>query len=256
MKFLFFLITILFSINAHAMKIDRVILSTDNHPNYIQFWPIVAKAWNKLGIKPTLAFIGSTDVEIDKSVGDVFYFEPIKNIKTSFQAQTIRLLLPALFPNEVCLISDIDMFPLQKEYFQDSIKNIQDDFFVVYRNKAYDNELKKYPMCYVAAKGSTYKEVFKINKVSDFKNTIKKWKKLKLGWNTDELVLYKTLQDWKHFDKKCILLNHIANNRIDRVCWGYDINDLKKNKYIDAHFPRPYLNHKDLIDKFINDYYE
>lgn len=253
MKFLFFLTTLLFSINSHAMKIDRVILSTDNHPNYIQFWPIVAKAWNKLGIKPTLAFIGSIDVEIDKSIGDVFYFEPIKNIKTSFQAQTIRLLLPALFPDEVCLISDIDMFPLQKEYFQDSIKNIEDDSFVVYR---YDEAFKRYPMCYVSAKGSVYKSIFKINKISDFQKTIKKWKKLKLGWHTDETVLYRSLHAWKDFDKKCILLNHNANNRIDRVCWGYDVNDLKKNKYIDAHFPRPYLQYKELIDKFINDYYE
>ena len=40
------------------MKIDNVILSSNNDPKYLDFWPIVSKAWQNLGIKPYLFYIG------------------------------------------------------------------------------------------------------------------------------------------------------------------------------------------------------
>ena len=55
----------------YSMKIDRVILSSDTNPYYLDFWPIVAKAWVKMGIKPTLALVGNEPVEIDESLGDI-----------------------------------------------------------------------------------------------------------------------------------------------------------------------------------------
>ena len=82
--------------NIKAFKINRVILATDANPDYIQFWPIVAKSWKEIvEVKPTLALIANKETKIDESLGDVIRFEPIDGIPTSFQAQVIRLLLPA-----------------------------------------------------------------------------------------------------------------------------------------------------------------
>ena len=36
------------------MKIDTVILSSNDNPNYIQFWPIVSEAWSLMGVEPIL----------------------------------------------------------------------------------------------------------------------------------------------------------------------------------------------------------
>src|SRR3990172_6476994 len=99
----FFLLIFFVVFYALPLKITRVILSTDVNPDYYQFWPVVARAWREIiGIKPTLVFINGPNVEINKQLGDVIQFEPIEGISTSFQAQTIRLLIPALYPDDVC----------------------------------------------------------------------------------------------------------------------------------------------------------
>lgn len=243
-KLFFLLVTLCMPLA--AFKIDRVILATDNNPLYIEFWPIVAQAWKeRIGVQPTLALIASSDVCVDESLGDVIRFEPLPGIPTSLQAQTIRLLLPAYFPDEVCIISDIDMIPLSKEYFVDSVAGIPDDAFVSYREVA---DIPKYPMCYVAAKGSVFKEIFQISSVHDIGPIIAHWHSLNIGWQTDEMALYYHLLQWPKQENKFIKLRHRVGRRIDRYCWGYDDQSLEQGYYIDAHCPRPYSAYKYQID--------
>ena len=188
-------------------------------------------------------------MQVDESLGDVIRFEPIEGIPTSLQAQTIRLLLPAYFPDDVCIISDIDMIPLNREYFIDSVAGLPEDTFVVYREVA---AIPKFPMCYIAAKGSVFKEVFHINDVAAIKDIITYWHSLNIGWNTDERVLYHCLLQWPLYEKKCIRLGHEAVRRIDRY-WGWQPDDqlLEQGYYIDAHCPRPYSAHKKEIDAIV-----
>ena len=47
------------------MKIDRVIVSTTSHKNYINFWPIVSKSWKNLGITPTLIYTSSKKIKFN-----------------------------------------------------------------------------------------------------------------------------------------------------------------------------------------------
>lgn len=242
----------LLTLQVHALKLDRVILATDANPDYIEFWPIVAKAWKEIvGIKPTLALIAHADVSVDESLGDVIRFEPIEGIPTSFQAQVIRLLLPVLYPDDVCILSDIDMIPLNQTYFLDSIASCPNDSFVVYRDKAYNESELKYPMCYLAAQGSTFQEIFDVTTLQDIRKKIKKLHKHGLGWNTDELMLYDYLQKWEGFASRCVKLGHAVQKRIDRSYWNHDRRLLRLGHYIDAHCPRPYSQYKKSIDQLI-----
>ncbi len=250
MKQKYFFLLIIGFLPLNALKIDRVILATDNNPAYIEFWPVVAKAWKeRIGVQPTLALIAPSDVRVDESLGDVIRFEPLPDIPTSLQAQTIRLLLPAYFPDEVSIISDIDMIPLNKEYFVDSVADAPDDAFVVYREVA---EIPKFPMCYVAAKGSTFKDIFQVHSVHDIGSIITYWHSLNIGWSTDEMVMYHSLLQWPKYAQKCIKLGHGVQRRIDRY-WGLEHDDqlLEQGYYIDAHCPRPYSAYKKEIDALI-----
>ncbi len=182
----------------HGFKLDRVILATDNHPNYIQFWPVVAQAWSDIvGITPILALIADDSVKIDETRGDVIRFAPIEGVKTSLHAQTIRLLLPTMFPDEICILSDIDIIPLSKEYFVDSVKEFADDTFIVYQNLEYDPRGNRWPMCYCAAKGSTFREIFQVYSMKKIHELIIEWSNLNFKWDTDELMLFKHVSSWK-----------------------------------------------------------
>lgn len=236
----------------HPLKINRVILSTDANPTYIEFWPVVAKVWKQLlGIQPTLALIADDSVHVDESLGDVIRLKPIEGVPTAQYAQLIRLLLPIYFEDDVCIISDIDMIPLCKDYFVNSVTHIPQDCFVVYRDKAYQEHERRYPMCYNAALGKTFKEVFKINNPHEIPELIKKWYALGLKWDTDELMLYWYLSQWPDFQERCIKLGHETIKRVDRSFWNYDALKVRNLQYIDAHCLRPYSQYQQEIDALI-----
>jgi hypothetical protein len=254
MKKLILLLSIVFHLPLSGMTIDRVILATNNNENYIEFWPVVAKAWQKMGIRPTLGLIATSDVTVDETLGDVIRFEPIPGLAESTQAQAIRLLLPAYFPDDVCILSDIDMLPLNRDYFFNSVKEFPDDLFVVFKDRAYTLEMKQYPMCYNVAKGSTYAKVFQVKNVRHIQAIMQGWCALELGWNTDEKVMWQVLQRWNGETQKMKLLGHTVERRLDRADWRKELIEVR-DYYIDCHMPRPYSQYKEEIDQVVREYF-
>lgn len=255
-----FLISIVLSASlVKAITIDRVILGCDANPMYLEFWPLVAKTWKEIvGVKPTLALIASAEVEIDESLGDVIRFDPIPGIPTAFQAQVIRLLLPILFPNEVCIISDMDMIPLQRDFFINNLAPHGYDKFVIFNDAGrYIQESPEYLMCYVAGLGRTFAEIFGISNVLEIPDRIKQWNTLSLGWTSDQRILYQAVNNWKDYSTRIVKLGYSEPNRIDRAYWFY-YKDLvrRKNYYVDSHMLRPYSTYKKEIDALVEILFE
>lgn len=235
---------------SQPLTLKRVILASDANSLYLDFWPLVARAWERLvGLRPTLALIAEDDVIIDETCGDVIRFKPIPGVPTGFYAQHIRHLVPAYFEEDGCLISDIDMFPLSKDYFIESVKNVSEDAYVVYRDKAYTYE--RFPMCYSAAKGKVFKEMFKLKSLDHIPNIIEAWYKMNLGWNSDERLLYHYVTHWSGYATHCIKLGGTVEKRVDRSKWQYDPVKVNAGYYIDSHSLRPYLNYKSSIDTLL-----
>lgn len=236
-----------------GLKIDRVILGCDANPMYLEFWPMVAKTWKEIvGIQPTLALIASSDVKIDESLGDVIRFEPIAGIPTAFQAQIIRLLLPIYFPNEVCIISDMDMIPLQRDFFVHNLAPVALDNFVIFNDGGkWIQGYPEYLMCYVAGLGKTFGEIFNIFSTEQVPKRIQEWYDLNQGWTSDQRILYSSVNNWDQ--TRIIKLGYDEPRRIDRAYWRYDKNLLKKrNYYVDSHLLRPYSTYKKEIDALLD----
>jgi hypothetical protein len=235
-----------------SLKIDRVILSSDLNPMYLDFWPIVAKVWHHvLGIKPTLALMAPANTLVDTSIGDVIRFDPIPGLPISAQAQVIRLLVPAFFEDDICLIADIDMIPLSKNYFTNTIADYPENAFIVFKDRAYDSKASQYPMCYNVARGSTFKEVFNIKQINDIPLMLREIVEYGYGWCTDEIHLYKCLNNWSEKSSRLIKLGHGVEARIDRSKWNYNIDKIYKGEYVDAHMVRPYKQYMSQIDNLI-----
>lgn len=248
--YFFFLFVWLFPL--HSLELKRVILSTNDDPRYIQFWPVVAPVWRAMGFEPTLALIADEKCVVDESLGEVIRMDPIAGIPESLQAQVVRLLLPSLFPDDGCLISDIDMIPISKEYFVQNAKICPADGFLVYRDGAPQADFPRYPMCYSAAKGQVFASVFGILDLWEIKEKIHEWSHLNLGWNTDEFVLYNCLSRWESLGGNVVRLGHDVGARIDRDFWPQDISSVNVENYIDCHCKRPYLENKEIIDSIVN----
>jgi hypothetical protein len=250
-KLLFFLYLTFSVFQAEALEIKRVIVSSNNDPIYIEFWPLVADLWHRMGYIPTLALIAEDDVTVDTSIGEVIRFRPIPGVRQSLQAQTIRLLLPVLFPDDGCLISDIDMLPISKEYFEKGAALSPNDAFLIYRDGAYPRSEKKYPMCYFAAKGRIFQKVFGVETYEEIEPRIIEWATEGHGWNTDEIVLYREVCNWEKNSKGSVhRLGHGVGPRIDRIySWNLENIDRRiASGVIDCHCPRPYSDNKQSID--------
>ena len=99
------------------MKLKYSVISSDSNPEYLDFWPYVAKAWKRIGIEPILLYIDKNPPSEDvMNHGRVIYLESINDWTISQQAQCIRFwaakILDAPF-----IISDMDMLPISKEYY-------------------------------------------------------------------------------------------------------------------------------------------
>ena len=137
------------------MKIDKVILSANENKDYIDFWPLVSKAWERIGIEPILIYTGKSTPEIDGNVIKIY----VPFVSTVFVSQNVRLLAPVLFPDENCIISDIDSLPLSSKYFNNSVNKIEENKFVIYRPDAAASNM--IPICWNLAKGILWSQIFK-----------------------------------------------------------------------------------------------
>ena len=246
-----------------CFKIDRAIVASDTNPMYLDFWPVVAKAWKQvIGVQPTLALIAPLETIVDESLGTVIRFDPIPGVPTWQHAQMIRMLLPTLFENEACIISDIDMLPMSKQYFCEPVKNIPNDRLVTYHDGMYGKLVNGIPpgipMCYVAGTGKVFREIFDIKSPQDINTTIKKWSAGNEGnWFRDEQVLRQYIVEWHKKTRRGIFLGYndgyVSAHRIDRGRWPakYDYARIKQGWFHDSHMIRPFKPYRKQITELV-----
>ena len=236
------------------MKIDTVILSSNDNPNYIQFWPIVSEAWSLMGVEPILIYTGEQKLNLKGNVINFFS----KNIDSSFVAQNIRILYPSLLDGNTCLVSDIDNLPLSKKYFVDSVLSFNDDSFIIYRPDACPPNMIS--MMWNAASSSTWKEIFNIDSEKDLEKNLKKWYTKKYAiegtaWYTDQIKLRKYVNKFSKKNKSRIVElddTELGFFRFNRNRLEKHFNMIQENpnlEFTDFHMPRPFNDYEELINK-------
>jgi hypothetical protein len=242
------------------MKIKYSIVSSNSDRKYLSFWPRVRDLWIRMGITPILVFIGDEDKVINREEYIIHKIKKINNFPEAFQSQISRLFIPKHYQDEVLLLSDIDMLPINKDYFTKTTLPHDEDSFVIFSSNAYENSSNeiKYPICYNAAKGKTYSEVLDLNcNFEEFSRRL--WDDHPL-WDSDEFYLGKKVNSFPHEERviklKRTFNNNLAEFRIDRAHWSHSNISWKFKEYIDCHSLRPYKRYKKEIDEVIKRIYE
>ena len=236
------------------MKIDYVIVSSNSNPMYFDFWPIVRDLWIQVvKIKPIFVYICDEDSIIDNGDHIIHKLKAIPNVDSGLQSQIARMYVTKFYSESVCLTSDIDMLPLNRTYFTDMIESYSNDDLVIFSADAYPN-IKRYPICYNAAKGKVFNDILDLN--CNFETYCKRLIEYNWGWDTDELYFGKMVAEYTN-QRNVVKLNRgwenrMALYRIDRDFWNYTAIKLKNNEYIDSHSIRPYSKYKQEIDKLVN----
>jgi len=261
------------------MKLDRIIVSSDENKDYLEFSKIIGPAWKKLlpDVKVTLLCVTDKDknefLDISKFYDDVIFLPNITNIPSGNQAMASRMLIAAteIYKDEVIMLSDIDMLPLNKEFFVNAISNISDDKFVVLGGNAYNNSIK-FPICYMISNQKTFSEILNPEKL-EYKDLVEKMKNVRgtlinhditkpypinnIGPRFDDESLFSEFYlNWKDRNIRTIIVNRAWNNgmaieRIDRLNWNINMDRLNGGHLYDAHLPRPLSSNIDKIQPLL-----
>lgn len=250
------------------MKLTDVLTATDTNPLYYKFVPIFIRAWKKLFPTLNIHIILISDKmipELEPYSEFIKLFPPLEDVKTSFIAQNIRLLYPSLIKSDGgVLITDMDIIPMNRKYYSDSIESIDSDKFICYRQLECvgKNEMV---ICYNVAHPEVWREIFSIKTIDDIKYVLKQLLNNNIKyvghnnmpfWITDQLYLYEMTQNWNNYGGRLVILNDVVTGyrRLDRGRFPDNnilINAIQQGMYSDYHMYRPYDEYKDINDKIV-----
>jgi hypothetical protein len=189
------------------MKLGGVLLACNENTKYLHYWPFIKNAWNSIvGIPALMVFVGEQIPEHlrDDPCVSLFKYPKGGPWPTATVAQVIRLLMPALIQSDdAVLISDMDCAPLNGRFFHQEVARGQDGQFLT-TMAPMDHE-RQVAIMYCAAQPKTWRDMFGINHLSDIYQVLELWaasypadgSHSGKGWCTDQLILYKRVQDWK-----------------------------------------------------------
>lgn len=115
------------------MKIDKILFSLSDHPDYQGFWELQAKIWKEhMGIEPVCLFFpkDQNGYRPSEEHGLVIEQEIDPAVPWSLQLTMSKFHFPETEPDTTWLIGDIDMLPLQRDYFTAHLQDIPDHCFV------------------------------------------------------------------------------------------------------------------------------
>jgi len=267
------------------MKISKIIFSSDDNPNFLNFWRLNSELCVRvLGIEPVLFKIGNENSDfINDKFGIIKTIKRIENIPASFQAQVCRMYFASLFPQEACITSDIDMFLFSKKYIDYLNYQYKNTDILITSADGYDRkrpevsmfypiDIPRYPMMYNVALGRIYKKLlFKHEKesFSEYCNRLyfEEFKDERIGrYDIDELYYGKMIEENREgFEIKKINRGYMSsfflNDRIEKYdffnsskeVWKLDLDGIiDYDRFIDCHCP-PYEKYPDRINKVFND---
>jgi hypothetical protein len=180
------------------MKLSCALVACNYNPHYLAFWQVVKKAWwDVVGIPCLMVYVAETIPKELEEDSAVIHFKPVEGWTTATQAQVIRLLYPCLLKGDgAILLSDMDMIPMQRDFFHKGFALFDSNQFVSLRG--IDEYEKQVYMCYVGATHQTWSELFGIQTVDQIRTVMEAWSKHiqadgvhgGVGWCTDQQILY------------------------------------------------------------------
>jgi hypothetical protein len=264
------------------MKIDRVLLSSNNNKLYYEFWNHVSKVYReKFDLIPTLIWVGTEEekikCEISEEYGEVIIVAPNKNYSVNSQCTLATYWATQFFPDEVCFICGIDEIALSGRFIKEMIKEFSDDDYLMliadaYQNQHWSIQNSVSPSGYHVGKGKIFLDIYKFEK--EFSETIEIVMSSKilqkylesnrggyhsenLNWGMDETYISQKLREYNG-NYKIISLNNFKIMESTRIeCFRivetpYDMDKLRNGEYSHSHLCRPFSNHQDYILNMFN----
>lgn len=251
------------------MKLGCALVASDLNPEYLEFYPLVRRTWEEVvGVPALLVLIADAiPAGLEEHAATIRLFPPLPGVHTAFQAQCVRLLYPALLEAEAAggavLTSDIDMIPMNRPYYVDSIRQLPDDRFAILRANVLMADAREIAICYNAAMPGTWRDLFGgPADLDDLRRRLAAWavradydgRHGGIGWNTDQRLLFEQVAVWSEGAGAgrvaCLTDAETGYRRLDRLdmmvdggLTERDAGDARAGRFSDCHMMRPPWRH-------------
>ena len=242
------------------MQLKCVLTATNDNELYSDFIPIFIESYKKLmpEVLVRIIFVGEKIPEkYNKYSDNLILFTQPSWISSAFVSQYIRLLYPAILKIDGgIMITDIDMIPMNRDYYIDSISDVDDSMFFCYRDVMH-LDCCQIPMCYNIATADTWSKVFHIKNLEDIEQRLNivdykinyEERHGGLGWSTDQEHLFLSINKYENENnKKIFIYKTDAETKFNRLCRDDGVSrslpqnvldNIKNHKYTDYHLNRP-----------------
>jgi hypothetical protein len=259
------------------MNFDKVVISSNEDPRYIEFWPWIASAWQRMfGVPVHLAFLTQRDEDDDyvqylRAFGRVDLFRPVPGIPEANLAKVIRFMLAARQPpNEVVYINDVDLLPLNRQYFLNLTSDRPPGYLLcvgaeIYRGGPDDG---KFPAGNLTAEAAVFKALFNPLDLDD-ERLASSWIGLRKFDSKEDISSTIPNEDPNTFSDESLIRCLLSDQRVPcwhkprgwspyterAICrsdWRINNDRLKTGYYVEAHLLRPYTQHRARIQPILD----
>jgi len=268
--------------NNIKMKIDRVLLASNENINYYPFWNPLSKIYKEnFGIKPTLIWFGEeNDIErlnLSREYGEIIIQKPNENYPVAWQTTYAPFYYTKFFKNEIVTTIGIDQVPLSSMFLIDMIKDIDDEQYVTLIDDAYlpiywSNPNGTSPSAYHIGKGETFDKIYnfeetfilEVEKIynmkveRDYDPNDAFWASKEEVWGMDESYTSKKLREYKKNNGKITCFSNFQKLKERRIeCYRtmetpYNDDLLLNGWYSESHLCRPYTDHVEYINRMFS----
>jgi hypothetical protein len=159
------------------MKINKIIFSSSEE--FSPFWNLQSFIWKEIfNIEPVCLLWGKVkNTNMSDKYGTIIEKTYNPDLVKSFQLTWSKFFHTSSEPETTWIIGDMDLYPLQKDFFINTIENLHEDFYThlasnVVTNQTYEEKGGYLPAYYHIAKGKTFDRALSLSETS-FEEQIK-----------------------------------------------------------------------------------
>ena len=259
-------------------SIDQVIVSSDQSPRFLNFWPLVAKSWKDLfNISPTLVLVSNHAADSQllndlRSFGSVVQLDAIPRVPLENQAKLARWYYACQAGDLSVTIEDIDTIFLTPDYLEDRLRGINSETLrgIGSDVSSYTDligDISKFPASNFTGTGILFSQLFNYQLGMSFRDFVWNFKDLK---NIDERAnpfsppyvfsdesLIRALRIKNDFQPIEVVPRdvNIHEQWIDRSWWPSS-PPINLDKYICVNLLRPLWENRDACKFILDEHFE
>lgn len=243
---------------------DFTVVTSSSEDDYLEFWPLMSASYKHFfGVESELAILTERNI-----INKWHAFPPVDGVPIPNLAKVLRFILASQMEDTVCMISDIDIIPLQSEHVLSLLEKRKPGQMLtcgydMFRKTYHDG---RFQIRFMTAEGYVFKEILNPKNLGyeDLirslcgMHTIWKYEDIAGKMFSDELMWRALISKWDHKDSRIVKIEGCSDVSLAPDLLGKSSRVLvpdRSKQYIYAHLHHPLSNEMNAeIIKYIGEF--